>query len=187
MSTFSAEHDAILDAALHLALHSSWEAFSLLQLAEARELTLADIARHFRSKDDLAEALFDRADAAMLALPADEDEPADERLFIRIMAWLEYLAPYRRLVREMLAYKLEPGHLHLQAHGITRISRTVQWFMEAARWQASGAGRIGGEILLTGIYLTTFAGFLADGSEQHQATRTLLRKLLHAAFGRAGH
>ncbi|PSJ43845.1 hypothetical protein C7H85_16350 [Zobellella endophytica] len=187
MQHHAAERDAILDAALHLALHSSWASFSLLQLAESRELTLAELGRHFRSRDDLAEALFDRADAAMLALPPDDDEPADERLFIRIMAWLDYLAPYRRLVRDMLAYKLEPGHLHLQAHGITRISRTVQWFMEAARWQASGAGRIGGEILLTGIYLTTFAAFLADDSEQHQATRALLSKLLHATFGQAGH
>lgn len=178
MSTFSAEHDAILDAALHLALHSSWEAFSLQALADARELSLAEIARHFRSKDDLAEALFDRADAAMLGLPPDEDEALAERLLIRIMAWLDYLAPYKPLVRDMLAYKLEPGHCHLQAHGITRVSRTVQWFIEAAQWRPAGLGRILGELTLTSIYLTAVASFLVDGSDNLNTTRTLLRGLL---------
>lgn len=172
------QRDAILDTALHLALHQGWQDFSLRALAEARGLSLAELARHFRSKDDMAEALFDRADAAMLGLPPDEDEALAERLLIRLMAWLYYLAPYRPLVRDMLAYKLEPGHFHLQAHGITRISRTVQWLMSAADWQPAGVARPVGEAALTALYLAAVAAFLVDDSERLAHTRSLIRGLL---------
>jgi hypothetical protein len=48
-----------------------------------------------------------------------------ERLQHVICSWLDALEPHHRLTREMLAYKLEPGHIHLQALGVMRISRTV--------------------------------------------------------------
>ncbi|MDP5293620.1 TetR/AcrR family transcriptional regulator [Oceanimonas sp. CHS3-5] len=178
MTHLSAERDAILDTALHLALHRGWHGFSLRELAEVRELSLADLSRHFRSRDDLAEALFDRADDALLSLPLDPQEPMHERLLTGIMVWLDYLAPYRNQVKEMLGYKLEPGHCHLQAHGITRISRTVQWLLESADWQASGLRRSAGEVALTGIYLTAVASFMVDASDNLNTTRTLVHGLL---------
>ncbi|AEX99810.1 COQ9 domain-containing protein [Oceanimonas sp. GK1] len=178
MTHLSAERDALLDTALHLALHRGWHGFSLYELADARELSLAELSRYFRSRDDLAEALFDRADQALLSLPLDPQEPMHERLLTGIMVWLDYLAPYRHLVREMLGYKLEPGHLHLQAHGITRISRTVQWLLEAADWQAGGLHRSAGEVALTGIYLTAMASFMVDTSDHLNTTRTLVHGLL---------
>ena len=119
MTHLSAERDAILDTALHLALHQGWHGFSLRELAEERELTLAELSHHFRSRDSLAEALFDRADEVLLSLPLDPQELMHERLLTGIMVWLDYLAPYRNQVKDMLSYKLEPGHCHLQAHGIT--------------------------------------------------------------------
>ncbi|WMC10876.1 helix-turn-helix domain containing protein [Oceanimonas pelagia] len=178
----SAERDALLDTALHLGLHRGWHSFSLRELAEVRELPLATLNRHFRSRDDLAEALFDRADDALLGLPLDPQEPMRERLLTGIMVWLDYLAPYRPLVKEMLGYKLEPGHLHLQAHGITRISRTVQWLLEAADWQATGWRRSAAEVTLTGIYLTAVASFVVDTSDNLHTTRTLV----HGLLGRSG-
>ena len=46
---------------------------------------------------------------------------------------------YIYITRGMLAYKLEPGHLHLQLPGLVRVSRTVQWFREAAGEEARSA------------------------------------------------
>ncbi|MBM7456395.1 AcrR family transcriptional regulator [Oceanisphaera litoralis] len=182
MTHLSTERDAILDTALHLALHRGWHGFGLRELAEARALSLAELNRHFRSRDDLAEALFDRADDTLLSLPLDPQEPMHERLLTGIMVWLDYLAPYRPLVKEILGYKLEPGHLHLQAHGVTRISRTVQWLLETADWTTGGWRRTSAELTLTGIYLTAVASFVVDASDNLNTTRTLV----HGLLGRSG-
>lgn len=80
----------------------------------------------------------------------------------------------------MLLYKLEPGHVHLQMAGILRISRTVQWFREAAGLKASQLHRITQEIALSSIYVATFMHWLRDTSSGQQQTRTFLRRKLDA-------
>jgi len=55
--------------------------------------------------------------------------------------------------------------LFLQVPGLMRISRTVQWFREAACLDATGIQRILEESTLTAIYLMTFTRWLlADTS-----------------------
>jgi AcrR family transcriptional regulator len=158
--------DRILDKALELGEASSWEAVRLHDIADQLEITLDEIRQHFPQKDDLVEAWFDRADQAVLGeRVAAEDylaRPDRERLQRVIMLWLDALASHRRLTREMLAYKLEFGHIHLQVLGLMRISRTVQWFREAACVDATGIQRILEESTLTAIYLMTFARWLFD-------------------------
>ena len=78
----------------------------------------------------------------------------------------------------MIVNKLEPGHLHLQVLGIQRISRTVQWFMEAAQLDQRGLRRIATETTLTSTYLATFTRWLMDDSTNSQHTRNLLDGLL---------
>ncbi|MDV2856696.1 TetR family transcriptional regulator [Oceanimonas sp. CAM02] len=172
------ERDALLDTALDLALERGWHGFGLRQLADAGNMPLAELSQYYRSRDDLAEALFDRADQAMLSVQQDWQQPLHERLFSTLMVWFDYLSPYRDLIKDMLGYKLEPGHLHLQAHGITRVSRTVQWLLEATDWQAGGLRRSAGEVALTGIYLTAMASFVNDASDHFDTTETLLYGLL---------
>ncbi len=181
MTESEISRDLILNSAVELARQSSWEAFSLHQLAVAADCPLTEIKARFRSKDDLAEALFDRADEAMLKVTEAADYQAldaDERLIRCIMAWFEQLAPVKPLVKEILAYKLEPGHFHLQAHGITRISRTVQWFLVVAQRDYTGLQRITDEMAVSGSYLLCFSRFLVDDSEQHRKTRELLEMLI---------
>jgi ubiquinone biosynthesis protein COQ9 len=98
-----------------------------------------------------------------------------------MMCWLDALAPHRRIVGEMLRYKLHPEHLHLQARGITRISRTVQWIREVALLPSTGWRREAEEAVLTTIYLTTFSSWLLDSSPGGERTRRLLQALLAAA------
>jgi hypothetical protein len=81
----------------------------------------------------------------------------------------------------MLRYKLQPEHLHLQALGITRISRTVQWWREAARLPSTGWRREVEEAALTAIYLSTFAFWLNDDSPSAARTHQLLDGLLSVA------
>lgn len=171
----------ILDHALKLAMESSWETFSLSELASQSHHSLVEIKRIFRSKDDMAEAFFNRADEAMLSLSEDSEFSAlskSERLVKCVMTWFNALTPYRAIVKEMMAYKLEPGHFHLQAHGVTRVSRTVQWFLEVSHRNHTGLKRVADEIAVTSAYITAFAYFLYDDSENHNDTQALLNKFV---------
>ncbi|GAA3918293.1 TetR/AcrR family transcriptional regulator [Litoribacillus peritrichatus] len=181
MTTNEATPERIIDQAILLAQKSSWESFSLSELAIEANCSLADIKSIYRSKDDMVEAFFNRADNAMLSLSSDSKYQAlssDDRLITCIMTWFEYLAPYRPIIKEMMAYKLEPGHFHLQAHGITRVSRTVQWFLEVSNRNYSGLKRVADEVATTSAYLTSFAHFLFDDSDNFKDTRSLLNSLI---------
>ena len=173
--------DRILDKAIEQAVASSWEQLRLHAVAEALNITLNDIRQYFPQKDDLVEAWFDRADQALLSAVQSEDFldlPLVERLHQVIVIWLDALAPHHRLTREMLTYKFEFGHIHLQALGIMRISRTVQWFSEAACHDSTGLQRILDECALTTIYLTTFARWMFDDSANKRKSKDVLNTAL---------
>ncbi|MCU0836814.1 MAG: TetR/AcrR family transcriptional regulator [Chromatiaceae bacterium] len=146
----------ILDTALQLGEARRWDALHLYAVADAMGLSIAEIHRHYGQKDDLAEGWFDRADAALLAVaqtPDWRELGPRQRLHRAILAWLDALAPHRRLTAEMLGYKLQPEHLHLQALGLTRVSRTVQWIRETACLPSVGWRRELEEVALTAILL----------------------------------
>jgi ubiquinone biosynthesis protein COQ9 len=155
--------DKILDKALELAAERSWEELRLQEVAAALDISLDDIRQFYRQKDDIAEALFDRADQSVL---------------IAILTWLRTLAPYRPTVIDIFKYKLEPGHLHFQILGVLRVSRTVQWFLEAAGSKTSHLSRIMEEIGTTSVYLTTLAYWLTDQSTECGKTNDFIDKLL---------
>ncbi|PYC29500.1 TetR family transcriptional regulator [Aquipseudomonas alcaligenes] len=171
----------ILDCALDLAEHCGWEALHLHQVATALGCDLVAIAKHYRQKDDLVEAWFDRADQALLARAKGADLAAlnaEKRLEELLLAWLAALAGHRALTGQMLLYKLEPGHVHLQVGGLLRISRTVQWWREAAGRQSLHLARIAEESLLTAAYLRTFVHWLRQPQADEADLRALLRRQL---------
>ncbi len=171
----------ILDKALDLADICGWERLHLHDVADALNCDLSTIARHYRQKDDLVEAWFDRADQALLARAKAADLAplaAEKRLEELLMAWLAALAPHHAVTGQMLLYKLEPGHIHLQVGGLLRISRTVQWWREAARRQNLHLSRIAEESLLSGVYLRTFVHWLRHPGEDPADLRALLRRQL---------
>lgn len=174
----------IVDAAIALAEESSWESVRLHQVAARADIDLAEIARHFREKDELIDAWFDRADAELLALAAAPwmpSLPPRERLQRLTMAWLDALAPHRQVTREMVFNKLEPGHLHIQFPAVMRISRTVQWLREAALLSDHGFRRALAETVLTAIWIATFAYWLGDESPDAAQTRHFLERQLAVA------
>ena len=179
----------ILDTALQLADAKSWETVHLFDVAAKLDMTLDQIRNYYPQKDDLVEAWFDRADKVVLSIDPGEDflrRSDSERLHTVIMTWLDTLFPYHKVTREMLYYKLEFGHVHLQVLGVLRISRTVQWFREAARINTTHVRRVVEEIGTTSIYLITFSRWLFDESQGSNNTRLLLGKLLKKAGNCAG-
>ncbi|MDQ2694628.1 MAG: TetR/AcrR family transcriptional regulator, partial [Pseudomonadota bacterium] len=167
MTDADPDRERIVDAALALAATRPWEAVRLHDVAAALGLTLDDLRRHFREKEDLVDAWFDRADAAMLRDAATAEFlalPGRARLHRAVMTWLGALAPHRRATRQMLLGKLEPGHLHVQIPALLRVSRTVQWLREAAGRDATYLHRAVEETALTTIYLLTVLRWLNDES-----------------------
>lgn len=176
--------DAIVDAALTVAEESSWERLRLYQVAQALRTDLDAVRRHFREKEELADAWFDRADAAMLACGnelAVKELPTVERLETLIWAWLDRLEPHRGVTRQMIRGKLEPGHLHVQIPAVLRISRTVQWLREAAERDAPGVYRGLEESVLTSLFVATFLSWLGDESPGFRRTRLRLHRGLRGA------
>lgn len=171
----------ILDAALQLADVCGWERLHLFDVAAHLGVGLETIATHYREKDQLVEAWFDRADRAMLSRGNAADllplEPA-KRLEELLVAWLGSLAAHRAVTGQMLLYKLEPAHIHLQVLGLLRVSRTVQWWREAARRESLHLSRIAEESLLTGVYLRSFVHWLRHPEEDAAEFRALLRRQL---------
>ncbi|MCO6442172.1 MAG: TetR/AcrR family transcriptional regulator [Nitrococcus mobilis] len=179
----------ILDAALTLAEDIGWEAVRLIDVADALDIGLDDIRRHYREKEAIAEAWFDRADAVMLQAAASEQTkplPELERVEDCIIAWLGALDRHRRVTREIILNKLEPGHLHVQIPAVLRISRTVQWVREACGRPQTFVLRALDESVLTTLFVTTFAYWLLDPRGDLQTTQRFLHRLLRlaAAFGR---
>lgn len=173
--------ERIIDASLRLAEASSWESVRLHQVAAYLGITLEDIRQHYREKEDLVDAWFDRADRETLqhsATPEFLTKDTRERLHSVIMVWLDTLAVHKRVTREMIVNKLEPGHLHFQIPALMRISRTVQWMREAAGLTATFPRRALEETKLTGIYLLTFTYWMRDRSEGSDNTRRFLDRLL---------
>ena len=81
----------------------------------------------------------------------------------------------------MIVNKFEPGHVHYQIAGLLRVSRTVQWWREAAGCRERLPRRAFEEVGHTGIYLATFAYWMFDESEGAQRTAEFLNRLLGRA------
>jgi len=184
MSNREITPDTIVDAAIMLGEQSHWEAVRLHDVADATGITLDEIRHHFREKEDLVDAWFDRADGIMLRTaesPGFSALSARHRLHRLVMAWLDALAPHRTVTRQMIMAKMEPGHIHIQIPGLMRVSRTVQWVREAAHRDATFVRRALEETGLTTIYLMTFFYWMRDDSPGSAKTRRFLdHKLLTA-------
>ena len=111
--------EQILDTALTLAESTSWEQLSLQQIAAALGISLANIYGHYRSKDDLVDAWFDRADSAMLSAlitadlpPASRIEQALSALFVAVFIyWLNDSSAAQKRSLAILKHKLQLSDL----------------------------------------------------------------------------
>lgn len=180
----SISSDKILDAALALATEDNWAKVRLRHVAERLDVPLADLRRQVADLDAVSNLLFARADRAMLtagAMPNFNRLPPKERLNLTLLAWLDSLAPHRKAVRQILAYKLNPTHIHLHAALAVGLSRTVQWWREASHLDATGRQREVEEIGLSALLTTTLLHWVCDLVPGQEGSRQTLRCRLNAA------
>jgi AcrR family transcriptional regulator len=173
----------VVDAALALATEVGWQQVRLTAIADRTRLPLAEIGRHFRDVDAIANAWFARARLVMLDLPAEElaGRPTDERIALAFGAWLDSLAPHRRVAAEILRHKLYPSHPHHWVPMIFDLSRLVHDLLDVARVAGSGRLRQAQEIGLTAITLVTVAEWFPDDSPAQERSKRSLRQRLACA------
>ena len=176
--------DRIVDHALELAEEVGWHGVRLHAVADRLGVSLAEVRRHYRDLDAVADAWLARADRAMLARGGDAGFAglsAEERLHACIARWLDSLAGHRRVTAEIFRAKLYPGHPHHNIALVLWLSRTVQWLREAAHLDAAGRRRQVEEIGLSALFVATLARWSRDESENQERTRRYLGRRLAAA------
>ena len=174
--------DRIVDEALRQAELQGWEALRLTEVAARLEVPMAAVLAEFRDLDAVANAWFLRGLEAMLADKPDgfAHWPEAQRLAHCLLAWLDALAIHRCITVEMLRTKSHLPHLHTWVPMVFDLSRTVQWWREAAQLPAPYGTRRAQveEVALTGLFLATLAVWSRDGSEGQERTRRFLEKRL---------
>lgn len=173
----------ILAAALALADDRGWQEVSFTRLGSRLGMSLAELRRHYRDQDAIADAWFRRAQDAMLAKPPPRfrDLPAKRRLELLMLRWFDTLAPHRRVTAEMLAGKLWLFHPHHYVPMVFNLSRLIQWLRDAAGLTALGSRRQAEEIGLTLTFLATLAVWCRDDSQGQAETRKFLAARLDQA------
>jgi len=175
----------LVDRALALAEAEGWAAVRLSRVAERAGVPLSEVGRRFRDVDAIANAWFERARLAMLAVPTEELQglAADGRLARVIERWLDTLAAHRRVSGEMLRAKLYPGHPHHWVPMIFDLSRLVHDMLDAGRVEGRGRLRQAQEVGLTLIVLGTLRDWLRDESAGQERSRARLGRRLAAVVG----
>lgn len=190
-TTIGAEASAIegrvVKAALAIAAEMGWEQVRLHAIADRTGLAPAEIGRHFRDVDAVANAWFREAREAMLAVSRHElaRRPADERVALVFGRWLDHLAPHHGIAGEILRHKLYPSHPHHWVPLVFDLSRLVHDLLDTARVEGSGHLRQVQEIGLTLIVLATLGDWLRDGSSGQQRSKQRLARRLGRAGGLA--
>ncbi|MGH6661873.1 MAG: TetR/AcrR family transcriptional regulator [Rhodospirillales bacterium] len=173
----------ILEAALTLAEDKGWQEVSFTRLGRRLGMTLAELRRHYRDLDAIADAWFRRAQDALLApTPAGfRERPAKQRLEFLMLRWFDALAPHRRVTAEMLAGKLWLFHPHHYVPMVFNLSRLIQWLRDAAGLTAQGIRRQAEEIGLTLTFVVTLAVWCRDETDGQARTRAFLAARLDQA------
>ncbi len=180
-ATAAALRARIVDAALALADEREWRRVRLHDVARRLGVALPAVRAEFADLDAVGDAWLERADDAMLAAPVDPGAPARERIEQAMLAWFAALDGRRQTLRQMLAYKLTPSHLHLQAGLVVATSRRVQWLREAARLDASGVQKQVEEVGLTALFAAAALAWMFDESADGARAHRLIRRRLAAA------
>jgi ubiquinone biosynthesis protein COQ9 len=174
---FSKRSNVVL-AALDLAQERGWGDIALSDIAQAANLSLADLRREFSCKADILRAFQTEVDAEVLgrARSAGEGQSPRDRLFDLVMTRFEVMQPYKPALRRISAYLCcRPGEAALLACS----SLAAQyWMLAGARAKLDGlqgALRVAG---LAAIYGKVFQVWLDDPSPSLDKTMAALDQRL---------
>lgn len=130
--------DLIVDAALRLAAEKPWPEITLIAIAEASGLSLAELAQHVSGKPQILEAFARRMDSQLLASLASDPVEGDahDRLFDIMLRRFELLAPHKAAIANIAKAPADgPAEwLHLLASSLV----TQTWMLAAADIKLAG-------------------------------------------------
>lgn len=166
----------IVQAALRLAGERPWTDVSLLDIAEAAGLKLADLRAQFSSKGEILAHFARSVDDDMLRRtpPRQQGQAPRDQLFEVVMSRLDALAPYRTALRSI-------------ADGGGLDPALVRSFLSSQHWmlQAAGIGTdgIGGGLRLAGlasVYASVMRTWLDDDDPGLARTMAALDRRLRS-------
>lgn len=174
----------IIDASLKLAEERGWRPLELPEIAEAAGVSLAELHRHFVSKQAILDGFSQRIDSALLDELDDEfelEEPARDRLFDVLMRRFDLLQPHRPALARVTYDQLnDPMAL---CGSLRQLSQSMRWMLEGAR---IGTGGLVGAVrvkALVAIYLSVIPVWLRDETADQSKTMAALDARLRRVEG----
>lgn len=148
----------LIAAAMRLAAERPWKAITLIDVADAAGLTLADVRAHFDGKPAIVRGFVRAIDDALLkqARRPDVAEARRDALFEVVMARFDLLAPYKTAIRSVM--KDADPDLGLFASALA----SQQWMLSAAGIEASGPRGAVRTLGLATVYASVFRTWLDD-------------------------
>ncbi len=169
--------DPVITAALTLAAERGWRRVSLLDIARAAKLSLAELYQAYRSKGAILGAFVRHVDAAVLAQGEAEGDKARDRLFDVLMRRFETLRPHKAAIEAILR---DAGADPFGALcGAPRLLRSMAWMLEAAGLASHGLRGLVRAKGLALVYLGTMRVWLSDDTADLSRTMAALDKRLN--------
>lgn len=172
----AAPRDRIIDAFMTLLGERDFFHIGLGDIAEAAEVSLAELRAAFPGKLAILAAFSKRIDEVVLAQGPAEGEGAKDRLFDILMRRLDALAPHKAALKSLAkSARRKPG-LAAMLHGIT--GRSQRWMHAAAgirRGGLPGAVALEGSVL---VFAETLRVWLDDDDPDLARTMKTLDRML---------
>lgn len=169
---------AIIDSAFALAASRGWAQVGLEDIAEAAEVSLAELHDQFRSKNEIVAAYTAAIDRGVLAArdPEMAGRPAHERLFDVLMKRFDLLNAQKEGVGAIL--RSCPADPEALLCGPLALRRSMRWTLEAAGLSSAGLrGRVRAKALAA-LYISMLPVWLRDDSEDMARTMAVLDRRL---------
>lgn len=171
----------IIKTALGLAASGHWSSSGLRDIAEASEVSLAELHALYPSKTAILKAYFDSVDAGVLGakFAFDEADGPRDRLFDVLMRRFDVLSEDRDGVIAVLnALRRNPVAALCLSSGLPV---SMRWMLETAGINTSGSS---GRMIVKGlaaVWLATLRVWMSDDSEDMARTMSALDKNLRRA------
>jgi AcrR family transcriptional regulator len=132
---------AMIESALTLAADRGWARVGLGDIAEAAEVSLAELRAEFSSKSAIVAAYAADIDRAVLAArdPEMAGRPATERLFDVLMRRFDLLGAHKEGVAAII--RSCPPDPEAVLCGPVALRRSMRWLLEVAMQEALGVAR----------------------------------------------
>lgn len=170
----------IVKTAMDLAAERGWRAVTMHDIATAADVSMAEIYRHYPSKDAVLAGLGRLVDEAVLTRgEIEQGEPARDRLFEVLMSRFDALEPYKAGVVAVLKdLRRDPAIGLMQA---LPLERSMRWMLEAAAVPARGLVGEAKVRVLAALWLDVLRVWTTDDSPDLSKTMKALDKRLGQA------